>query len=223
MQILLGEIRGIIAQARKQVAHSVHHEFAIANEKIGTNESSVLAITNGERNPTKSHEIIKDPKVLEFLGLKPQAAYYESDIKQAILTHLQEFLLEIGNGFSFVARQKRVILDGDEFKIDLVFYNRLLQCFVLFDIKIDKITHQDLGQLQMNVNYYDRDLKDDFENPTIGVLVCASKNDVVVRYLLPEGDRQIFASKYQLHLPSEAQLKEEVRKELERFSADESG
>jgi len=137
-----------------------------------------------------------------------------SDFPNSALT---ECGIELGNGFSFVARQKRIILDGDEFKIDLVFYNRLLQCFVLFDIKTDKITHQDLGQLQMYVNYYDRDIKSDFENPTIGVLLCADKNDTVVRYSLPENNQQILASKYQLHLPTEQQLAAELRKELDRW------
>jgi YhcG PDDEXK nuclease domain len=133
------------------------------------------------------------------------------------LTHLQEFLLELGNGFSFVARQKRLIIDGDEFKIDLVFYNRLLQCFVLFDIKLDKITHQDLGQLQMYVNYFDRDVKQSFEQPTIGVLLCADKNDTVVQYSLPLDNKQIIASKYQFYLPTEEQLISEMKKELDRF------
>lgn len=202
-----------VRQMERQINSLLYERLLMSQDK-----ENVLAIAKGERHPVKPHEIIKDPTVLEFLGLKPEATYYESDLEEAIITHLQEFLLELGNGFSFVARQKRIILDGDEFKIDLVFYNRLLQCFVLFDIKIDKITHQDLGQLQMYVNYYDRDIKAGFENPTIGVLLCADKNDVVVRYSLPEDNRQIFASKYQLHLPSEAQLQAEVRKELERFS-----
>jgi predicted nuclease of restriction endonuclease-like (RecB) superfamily len=204
-----------VRQMERQINSLLYERLLMSQEK-----ESVLAIARGERSPTKPHEIIKDPTVLEFLGLKPEASYYEIDLEGAIITHLQEFLLELGNGFSFVARQKRIILGGDEFKIDLVFYNRLLQCFVLFDIKIDKITHQDLGQLQMYVNYYDRDLKADFENPTIGILLCADKNDVVVHYSLPEDNRQIFASKYQLHLPTEAQLQAEVRKELERFSTD---
>lgn len=158
--------------------------------------------------------MIKDPIVLEFLGLKLQASYYEQDIESAIITHIQEFLLELGNGFSFVARQKRIIIDSDEFKIDLVFYNRLLQCFVLLDLKMDKITHQDLGQLQMYVNYYDRGIKESYENPTIGVLLCADKNDAVVRYTLPANNTQLFASKYQLHLPTEQQLIAEIQKEL---------
>ena len=201
-----------VRQMERQI-HSLLYERLLMSQ----DKSSVLAIARGEAQPTEPHQIIKDPTILEFLGLKPDATYYEKDLEGAIIAHVQAFLLELGNGFSFVARQKRLILAGDEFKIDLVFYNRLLQCFVLFDIKMDKITHQDLGQLQMYVNYYDRDVKTDFENLTIGVLLCADKNDVVVQYTLPANNRQIFASKYQLHLPTEAQLLAEVRKELDRF------
>lgn len=202
-----------VRQLERQINSLLYERLLLSQDK-----ETVLAVAKGEAAPSKPQDIIKDPTVLEFLGLKPQAAYYESDLEEAIITHLQEFLLELGNGFSFVARQKRIILGGDEFKIDLVFYNRLLQCFVLFDIKIDKITHGDLGQLQMYVNYYDWDVKAGFENPTIGVLLCADKNDVVVQYSLPENNRQIFASKYQMHLPTETQLKLEVRKEVEKFT-----
>ena len=201
-----------VRQMERQI-HSLLYERLLINQE----KESILAIAKGEKQPFDPSQIIKDPTILEFLGLKPEASYYETEIEEAIITHLQDFLLELGNGFSFVARQKRIVLDGDEFKIDLVFYNRLLQCFVLFDIKIDKITHQDLGQLQMYVNYYDRDIKTDFENLTIGVLLCADKNDAVVRYSLPLSNQQIFASKYQLHLPTEAQLLAEIRKELARF------
>lgn len=204
-----------VRQLERQINSLLFDRLLLSQDK-----ENVLAIARGEKPPALARDIIKDPTVLEFLGLKPQAAYYESDLESAIITHLQAFLLELGNGFSFVARQKRIVLGGDEFKIDLVFYNRLLQCFVLFDIKIDKITHQDLGQLQMYVNYYDRDVRADFENPTIGVLLCADKNDVVVRYSLPEANQQIIASKYLLHLPTEKQLQEEVWKELERFGDD---
>jgi predicted nuclease of restriction endonuclease-like (RecB) superfamily len=193
--------------------HSLQYERLLKY----SDKETVLAIAKGEIQPFDPMQIIKDPTVLEFIGLKPEATYYESEIEEALITHLQTFLLELGNGFSFVARQKRIVLEGDEFKIDLVFYNRLLQCFVLFDIKVDKITHQDLGQLQMYVNYYDRDIKADFENPTIGILLCADKNDAVVRYSLPLDNQQVFASKYQLHLPTEAQLIAEVKKELARF------
>lgn len=201
-----------VRQMDRQINSLLYERLLMSQDK-----DSVMAIAHGEAQPSDPRHLIKDPTILEFLGLKPQAAYYEKDLEAAIITHLQDFLLELGNGFSFVARQKRIILDGDEFKIDLVFYNRLLQCFVLFDIKTDKITHQDLGQLQMYVHYYDRDIKADFENPTIGVLLCADKNDLVVRYSLPENNRHILASKYQLHLPSEQQLLVELKKELDRW------
>lgn len=194
--------------------HSLLYERLLMSQ----DKESVLAIAQGTSNPTEAFQIIKDPTVLEFLGLKPQATYYEEDIETAIISHIQAFLLELGNGFSFVSRQKRLNIDGDEFRIDLVFYNRLLQCFVLFDIKMDKITHKDLGQLQMYVNYYDRKIKEDFERPTIGVLLCADKNDAVVKYSLPEDNTQIFASKYLLTLPTEQQLLDEIRKEWERLS-----
>jgi predicted nuclease of restriction endonuclease-like (RecB) superfamily len=179
---------------------------------------SVLAVARNEKRPSDVKDIIKDPMVLEFLGLKKEAAYYERDLETALITHLQDFLLELGNGFSFVARQKRIHLEGDEFFIDLVFYNRLLQCFVLIEMKTAKLTHQDLGQLQMYVNYYDRIEKQAFENPTIGILLCADKNDAVVKFTLPEGNRSIVASKYQLYLPSEDQLIEEVKKEIENIA-----
>jgi predicted nuclease of restriction endonuclease-like (RecB) superfamily len=184
---------------------------------ISTDVQSVLAVAREEKLPSDAKEIIKDPMVLEFLGLKREAAYYEKDLESAIITHLQDFLLEIGNGFSFVARQKRIHIDGDEFSIDLVFYNRLLQCFVLIEIKTDKLTHQDIGQLQMYVNYYDRFEKQEFENPTIGILLCADKNDTVVKITLPENNKTIIASKYQLYLPTEQQLIDEVKKEMEKI------
>ncbi len=178
---------------------------------------SVLAVAREEKLPTDAKEIIKDPMVLEFLGLKRESAYYERDLENAIITHLQDFLLEIGNGFSFVARQKRIQIESDEFFIDLVFYNRLLQCFVLIEIKTDKLTHQDIGQLQMYVNYYDRLEKQEFENPTIGILLCADKNDAMVKITLPENNKTILASKYQLYLPTEQQLIDEVKKEIEKL------
>jgi RecB family endonuclease NucS len=160
--------------------------------------------------------------ILEFLGLRREAAYYEKDLESAIITHLQDFILELGNGFAFVARQKRIHIDGDEFFIDLVFFNRLLQCFVLIEIKSNKLTHQDLGQLQMYVNYYDRYEKQDFENSTIGILLCADKNDAVVKITLPENNNTIIASKYQLYLPTAQQLIDEVKREIEKLDSNES-
>ncbi|MCL4169159.1 UNVERIFIED_CONTAM: hypothetical protein GTU68_041872, partial [Idotea baltica] len=178
---------------------------------------SVLAVARNEKQPTSPSEIIKDPMILEFLGLKREATYYEKDLESAIISQLQDFLLELGNGFSFVARQKRLHIDGDEYFVDLVFYNRLLQCFVIIEIKTHKLTHQDLGQLQMYVNYYDRIEKTETENPTIGILLCADKNETMVKISLPENNKTIVASKYQLYLPTEQQLIEELKKEIERL------
>jgi predicted nuclease of restriction endonuclease-like (RecB) superfamily len=199
-------------QLERQINSQLFERLLLSNDV-----QAVLEVARAEKVPSQAHEIIKDPMVLEFLGLKREAAYYEQDFEVAIITHLQDFLLEMGNGFSFVARQKRIHLDGDEFFIDLVFYNRLLQCFVLIEIKTNKLTHQDIGQMQMYVNYFDRFEKQDFENPTIGILLCADKNDAVVKITLPENNTSILASKYQLYLPSEKQLIEEVQKEIDKL------
>lgn len=138
-------------------------------------------------------------------------------MENALITHLYDFILELGNGFSLVARQKRIHIEGAEFFVDLVFYNRLLQSFVIIEIKTDKLNHQDIGQLQMYVNYYDRFEKQDFENPTIGILLCADKHDAVVKITLPENNKSIIASKYHLYLPTEQQLIEEVKKEIDKL------
>jgi predicted nuclease of restriction endonuclease-like (RecB) superfamily len=199
-------------QLERQINSQLFERLLLSNDK-----ESVLAVAREEKSPSEAKEIIKDPMVLEFLGLKREAAYYEKDLETAIITHLQDFLLEIGNGFSFVARQKRIHIEGDEFFIDLVFYNRLLQCFVLFEIKTNKLSHQDIGQLQMYVNYYDRFEKQEIENSTIGILLCADKNDAVVKISLPENNKTIIASKYQLYLPTEQQLIAEVKKEIEKL------
>lgn len=193
-------------QLERQVNSQLFERLLLSNDV-----QSVLAVAREEKLPTDAKEIIKDPMVLEFLGLRRETAYYEKDLETAIITHLQDFILELGNGFSFVARQKRIHIEGDEFFIDLVFYNRLLQCFVIIEIKTTKLTHQDIGQLQMYVNYYDRFEKQDFENPTIGILLCTDKNDAVVKITLPENSNNIIASKYQLYLPTEKQLIEEMK------------
>ncbi|MFD2938549.1 PDDEXK nuclease domain-containing protein [Flavobacterium notoginsengisoli] len=202
-------------QMERQINSSLFERLIMSND-----QENVLAVAQNEKLPSDAREIIKDPMYLEFLGLKREAAYYEKDMEQAIITHLQEFLLEIGNGFSFVSRQKRIHIDGDEFFVDMVLYNRLLQCFVLIEIKTHKLTHQDIGQLQMYVNYYDRIEKNNNENPTIGILLCADKNDGVVKFTLPESNKSIIASKYHLYLPTEQQLLEEVKKELANFEKD---
>ena len=201
-----------VRQLERQVYSSLYERLLLSNDK-----ESVLAVAKNEKQPSDAKEIIKDPMFLEFLGLKREASYYERDLESSIITHLQDFLLELGNGFSFVARQKRIHIEGDEFFVDLVFYNRILQCFVIIEIKTTKLTHQDIGQLQMYVNYYDRIEKLVHENPTIGILLCANKNDAVVKFTLPENQKQIFASQYELYLPTEKQLLDEVNKELESF------
>lgn len=155
--------------------------------------------------------------MLEFTGLAPQTKLYESNLEQALIDNLSKFLLELGKGFTFVARQKRITLDGDHFFIDLVFYHTLLRCYVLIDLKIGRLTHQDLGQMQMYVHYYDRELIQKTDHPTVGLILCEDKKEAVVRYTLPKPNAQIFASKYKLYLPSEKELKAELKREKFRF------
>ena len=170
--------------------------------------------------PAKEPEdIIRDPYVLEFLGLSSNDDFYESDLEQALITHLQRFLLELGRGFSFVARQKRITFDGRHFRIDLVFYNYILKCFVLIDLKVGDLTHQDLGQMQMYVHYFERELMNEGDNPPIGIMLCADKSESVVKYTLPENETQIFASKYKLYLPSEEELLRELNQEYKALEA----
>ena len=154
--------------------------------------------------------IIRDPYVLEFLGLEGDTNFYEKDLEQAIINHLQKFLLELGRGFSFVSRQQKITFDGRHFFIDLVFYNYILKCFVIIDLKLGDLTHQDIGQMQMYVNYYTREMMNDGDNPPIGIILCADKSDQIVKYTLPESNNQIFASKYKLYLPSEEEFKKEL-------------
>lgn len=171
----------------------------------------------------KPADFIRDPYVLEFLGLTPNDDFYESDLEQALITHLQKFLLELGRGFSFVARQKRITFDGRHFRIDLVFYNYILKCFVLIDLKVGDLTHQDLGQMQMYVHYYERELMNEGDNPPIGIVLCADKSESVVKYTLPENETQIFASKYKLYLPSEEELLRELNQEYQALEASKAG
>lgn len=161
-------------------------------------------------------KIIKDPYVLEFLDLKANPHFYEKDLEQALINQLQKFLLELGRGFCFEARQKHIVFDNEHFYIDLVFYNYILKCHVLFDLKIGKLVHQDLGQMQMYVNYYTRELMNEGDNPPIGIVLCADKSDSVVKYTLPEDNKQIFASKYMTYLPTEEELKKELK--LDEFT-----
>ncbi|MBP5457995.1 MAG: DUF1016 family protein [Paludibacteraceae bacterium] len=192
-------------QLERQINSQLYERLLLSNDK-----ESVLAIARKERVPETPQEIIKDPMVLEFLGLEKKASYYEKDLEGVIIDHITDFLLEMGRGFSFVARQKRILLEDDEFFVDLVLYNRLLRSFVLVELKTEKLSHQDLGQLQMYVNYYDRIEKLPEENPTIGILLCTAKNDTAVKMALPEDNKTILASEYKLYLPSTAQLVKEI-------------
>lgn len=194
-------------QMKRQINSMLYERLLLSNDK-----ESVLAMARKEKKPESPQEIVKDPMVLEFLGLEKKAHYYESHLETELINHLQEFILELGNGFTFVARQKRIILEDDEFFIDLVFYNRLARRFVIFELKTGEVTHQDLGQLQMYVNYYDRTEKLPEENPTIGILLCTAKNDTLVKMTLPSDNNTIVASKYQLYLPTEQQLIAEVER-----------
>jgi len=180
---------------------------------MSADKRQMLTQARAKAEKYEPREFVKDPYVLEFLGLKESPALSESQLETALLDHLQEFMLELGKGFAFVGRQQRITIDGDHFYTDLVFYNRLLRCFVLIDLKMGKLTPQDLGQMQLYVNYYTREMREEWENPAIGMLLCADKNDAVVRYTLPEEQQQIFAARYQLYLPSEEELAAELRRE----------
>ena len=181
---------------------------------LSTNKEAVMAVARNERLPETPQEIVKDPMILEFLGLERKPQYYEKELETALIEHLQQFMLELGNGYCFVARQKRLLIEDDEFFADLVFYNRLLRCFVVIDIKTKKISHKDLGQLQMYVNYYDRNERQPDENPSIGILLCANKNNEMVKLALPENNQTILASQYKMYLPTEQQLLDEIKKEM---------
>lgn len=200
-----------VRQLSRQVGSSLYERLALSRDK-----NEVMRLATEGQTIEKPSDIIKDPLALEFLGLKPDVSYSESKLENAIISKMQQFLLELGKGFLFEARQKRFTFDEQHFFVDLVFYNRLLQCYVLIDLKTDKLTHQDLGQMQMYVNYYDRYVKQDFEKPTVGILLCERKNDALVELTLPK-DANIYASAYQLYLPDKALLQAKVREWISEF------
>ncbi|MDR2813252.1 MAG: PDDEXK nuclease domain-containing protein [Prevotellaceae bacterium] len=183
-------------------------------------KESVSAEIQKTAAPPDPKDFIRNPYILEFLDIKPAHNLYEKDLETAVINHLQAFLLEMGRGFSFIARQKRISFDGRDFYIDLVFYHYILKCFVLIDLKMDDVVHQDLGQMQMYVNYYTREMMNEGDNPPIGIILCADKSEAIVRYTLSENNTQIFASKYKLHLPSEEELKQELQNEIDNFNKD---
>lgn len=181
-------------------------------------KADVLRLAKRGQDVMRPVDVLRDPVVIEFLGLPESHRLVESQLEQALIDNLQQFLMELGTGFAFVARQQRITLDGDHFYIDLVFYHAVLKCFVLVDLKVGKLTHADLGQIQFYVNYYDRERRTEGDNPTVGLVLCPDKNDAVVKYTLGEQqERNIFASRYQLHLPTEAQLQQELKRELRQL------
>jgi predicted nuclease of restriction endonuclease-like (RecB) superfamily len=195
-------------ELERQVASLLFERLALSRDKKG-----VRRLARKGHEVTTPQDAIKDPVFLEFLGLPEPPSLRESDLEQAIITHLASFMLELGKGFTFVARQQRITFDGDHYFVDLVFYNILLRCYVLLDLKVGKLTHQDIGQMQMYVNYYERERLNPGDNPPVGVLLCSRKSDAVVRYTLPETQKRIFASEYRLVLPSETVLAAEIERE----------
>jgi predicted nuclease of restriction endonuclease-like (RecB) superfamily len=202
-----------VRELQRQIASSLYERLALSRDK-----EEIRRLATDGQIVEKAADLIKNPLVLEFLGLAERPHYSEDDLESAIIDQLESFLLELGKGFLFEARQKRFTFGNDHFFVDLVFYNRLLRCYVLIDLKRDKLTHQDLGQMQMYVNYFDRHVKLPDELPTIGIVLCHRKNDALVELTLPP-DANIFASKYQLYLPS----KEELKARLEQITHDLEG
>ena len=202
-----------VRELERQIASSLYERLALSR-----NKEEIRRLSQEGLVIAKPADLIKSPLILEFLGLEEKPAYSENDLESAIIDKLEHFLLELGKGFLFEARQKRFTFDNDHFYVDLVFYNRLLRCYVLIDLKRDKLTHQDLGQMQMYVNYFDRFVKTEDELPTIGIVLCRRKNDALVELTLPK-DASIFAPKYQLYLPS----KEELKQQLEKIAAELGG
>lgn len=194
-----------VRQLQRQI-NTMYYQRMLASQ----DKQSVAAEIETTVPKPEYEKIVKDPYVLEFLDLPKNEHFYESNLEQALIDHLQKFLLELGRGFSFVARQKHFNVEGRHFYIDLVFYNYILKCFVLIDLKTEDLTHQDIGQMQMYVNYYTREQMNEGDNPPIGILLCADKSDMLVRYTLPEGNTQIYASKYMAYMPSEEELKREL-------------
>lgn len=200
-----------VRHLQRQYASSLYERLALSR-----NKDEVMRLSREGLQVAEPQDVIKNPITLEFLGLKPEAAFSEKTLENKIIARLQKFLLELGKGFLFEAQQKCLVFDEEFFYLDLVCYNRLLQCYVLIDLKMDKLTHKDLGQMQMYVNYYDRYVKRDFEKPTIGILLCKSKNDSLVELTLPK-DANIYAAEYSLYLPDKKELQEKLQEWMEEF------
>lgn len=198
-----------LPELRRQFDSGLYERLALSRDK-----ESILRLAREGQVVARPDDLLKEPFVLEFLGLSEQARYSESDLESAIISRLEQFLLELGKGFLFESRQKRITLDEEHFFVDLVFYNRLLRCYVLIDLKIGKMTHQDLGQMQMYVNFFDRFIKFEEENPTVGIVLCKKKNEALVEITLPVKSN-IHAREYMLYLPG----KEELQRKLNEWTA----
>jgi predicted nuclease of restriction endonuclease-like (RecB) superfamily len=198
-------------QLKRQYHSSLYERLALSRDK-----DEVLRLAKEGQQMEKPSDVLKNPLVLEFLNLAEDTAYSETDLESAIINKLSSFLLELGTGFLFEARQKRFTYDEQHFFVDLVFYNRLLDCYVLIDLKTKELKHQDLGQMQMYVNYFDRCVKTDKENPTIGILLCKEKNDSIVEMTLPQNSN-IYTSEYSLYLPDKALLQRKLAEWVEEF------
>ena len=205
-------------ELERQTCSLLYERLALSRDKKG-----LMRLATKGQEVQKPIDIFKDPVVIEFVGLPESPKLVETELETALINNLQSFLLELGKGFAFVARQERLTLDGDHFYIDLVFYHTILKCYVIIDLKTGKLTHQDLGQLQLYVNYYDREKRATGDNPTLGLILCADKNDAVVRYTLGEDQQKIFASRYKLYVPSVAELRAEIKREVRALETDAKG
>lgn len=199
-------------ELERQIDSLLYERLAKRRDTRGT-----LALARRGQEIQSPKDAIKDPVVLEFLGIPESPRLVESKLEEALLNHLHQFLLELGRGFSFVDRQQRLTLDGDHFYVDLVFYHTILECYVLIDLKVQKLTHADLGQMQLYVNYYDEHRRTKGDNPTVGLILCTDKNAAMVKYTLGKGNRQIFVSRYKLYFPTEKELVHELRRELQEI------
>ena len=205
-----------IRELQRQIASLLYERLILSADK-----NKIVELSEKGQILKTSKDLVKDPFVLEFLDIKKNTDYLESDLEINIIEHLKEFLLELGKGFMFVGSQVRITLDDDHFYPDLVLYNRLLKCFVIIDLKIGKVSHQDIGQMQMYVNYYDREIKQADENPTVGILLSTNKNETVVKYTLPEDNKTIFSSEYKLHMPTEQELIDAIEEEIKNLELNE--
>ena len=196
----------------RQINSLLYERLALSKDKKG-----VLELAEKGQIIKNPEDLIKDPYVLEFLNLKENSKFQEKDVESLLIDNLKQFILELGKGFSFVSRQKRISIDNEHYYVDLVFYNYYLKCFVLIDLKIGKLTHKDIGQMDFYVRYFEKEIKSNDDNPTIGLILCSDKSKTMIKYTLLDESKQLFASKYKLYLPTEKELREEIEKRKEQI------